>query len=918
MAHKHSVYDTDTHFQIDGVTRSVRNVSSTKTMLVQHDHNSERFTFEIPRRVDGHDMSACNVVQVHYNNIDSGMVGQQYSGIYEVNDLQISPDSNDVVICSWLVSANATQYVGQLPFILRFACVSTDGTIEYAWNTAIHSGVSVVSGICNSEVVAEEYADILEQWKQELIAAGAYALAIDKTLMVEGEAADARAAGDAIRAVDGKVDPLVSEIDGMRTGYDGTTYTTAGEAVRTQIRNVKADNDTIQSTLNTTAYRVVTESDLNWMEGWEAPNHADAAVDVSRELNLKNSHVRRMSTTPFWFPAGARLTRNDAFYTAIDDASVDSDGAPARIMVSMYDPKNAAHPWGWVRLLYETIAGTPAIVIEKAGWYVLSVTHGTANANTVSFGQPYVFSYKVLKGEEPNYVFTKDWGTFYNVRGANVSQPAFSNGLNWACRREPGHPYYLDNQGYGSEYNRGGYKTTDLTLNTKKGSSVAGIMSYKDEIWTFFTADDDLSSLGSVTKFKIYDNKWIKYVGRCWVNAGHVNSIHYEPITDTVVFGNGSTSYTMEGKAYLLNNFSESALAKSYNDEICLLNAMGVDTVSLPIATYGFKANAIPVGVDYYEGKSMSLIVALLTNDGNTLRYGHIKGTEELKPQFRWNNCVWDEPINIGDITETQEQSYPHCVQDMTVWQGDLIWGEGHNENRYAKAKLSPGGESVRESRYSATLPKSNIHAVTAHCGRLFASGLNMFCLIDPFAGMPVTLGTVPVEIVVNPGGGEEDPDIPGVVDTNLWSISDKTATVLPDGGASVAKPIKYDEFYPAITVSGSVSNLAKDAPIYSVSGENITLTCVAHGFGLCVPLDLVVGGSYKLRFKTNGAGRIYATYYDANGLYATYEALTTFAEGGTYTKTFSVQNYKYFLLHFRVENLNEAVVFSDIEVTAL
>lgn len=168
MAHLHSVYDTDAHFKIDGVTRVVKNASQTKTMLVQHDHNSERFTFELPRMIDGHDMSTCNVVQIHYINISSDK-GNQYSGVYEVDDLQVSPEGDDVVICSWLISANATQFDGNLSFVIRFVC-SNNGKIDYAWNTVPHSQVYVSKGICNSDVVAEEYADILEQWRQELTA----------------------------------------------------------------------------------------------------------------------------------------------------------------------------------------------------------------------------------------------------------------------------------------------------------------------------------------------------------------------------------------------------------------------------------------------------------------------------------------------------------------------------------------------------------------------------------------------------------------------------------------------------------------------------------------------------------------------------------------------------------------------------
>ena len=99
MGHIHKVYDTDIHFKIDAVTRAVKNVSETKVMIVQHDHNSERFTFEIPRYVDGHDMSTCNVVQIHYINTDSANTNGNHSGIYVVDDLQISPEDENVVIC---------------------------------------------------------------------------------------------------------------------------------------------------------------------------------------------------------------------------------------------------------------------------------------------------------------------------------------------------------------------------------------------------------------------------------------------------------------------------------------------------------------------------------------------------------------------------------------------------------------------------------------------------------------------------------------------------------------------------------------------------------------------------------------------------------------------------------------------------
>jgi hypothetical protein len=170
MAHIHSVYDTDTHFKIDGITREVTNVSDVKVMVAQFDHDSERFTFELPRYIDGHDMTDCNVVQVHYINTSASDPNKYTEGVYEVYDLQVSPDSEDVAICSWLISANATQHAGKLAFVLRFVCSASEGALDYVWNTAIHSKVSVVSSIYNGDAVEQEYPDVLAQFETRIAA----------------------------------------------------------------------------------------------------------------------------------------------------------------------------------------------------------------------------------------------------------------------------------------------------------------------------------------------------------------------------------------------------------------------------------------------------------------------------------------------------------------------------------------------------------------------------------------------------------------------------------------------------------------------------------------------------------------------------------------------------------------------------
>ena len=170
--HKHPVYDTDLHLIIDPVTRSVNN-NSGKTVLMQNDHNSERFTFELPRYIDEHDMTLCNIVEVHYININGTNKSEQSSGIYSVDDLSISRDVENVITGTWLVSRNGTVYPGSLNAIFRFACVDEDThEITYQWFSDIYTGLKISKGIYNADTLTEDNdTDILAAWKQEVISA---------------------------------------------------------------------------------------------------------------------------------------------------------------------------------------------------------------------------------------------------------------------------------------------------------------------------------------------------------------------------------------------------------------------------------------------------------------------------------------------------------------------------------------------------------------------------------------------------------------------------------------------------------------------------------------------------------------------------------------------------------------------------
>ena len=156
------VIDTDHYFVVDSFTREITSKQPQKDILIQNDHNSERFTFEIPRFIEGRDVGLCNVVQVCYTN------GKK-SGVYTVDDLAIYPFVNDTVICSWLISQNATSVVAPLVFMLRFAQVNGDGTIEYAWSTKTYNNVKIVESLDSVDKFTNEYVDAIQQWKAQVM-----------------------------------------------------------------------------------------------------------------------------------------------------------------------------------------------------------------------------------------------------------------------------------------------------------------------------------------------------------------------------------------------------------------------------------------------------------------------------------------------------------------------------------------------------------------------------------------------------------------------------------------------------------------------------------------------------------------------------------------------------------------------------
>ena len=273
MAHAHIVSDSDNHFIIDPISRQISN-NSKKTILIKTDHNSEQFTFELPRYVEGHDMSLSNKVEVHFLNINS-KTRQTNPGIYNVVDFDVDAEDNTKVLGTWLVSREATKYPGSLNFVIRFSCLADDNVEYYSWNTAIYTGITIADTIENTETIVEDYVDIFRQWLDTLEMAGStgdiYAISDDGTIINLCEKVDGLDShvteletqitefGNRVTGVEQDVSTFKEEVNTEVNGFK--------ESVNTEVNafkgSVNTDIEEMNSTINSFDGRIKAVEDFS-------------------------------------------------------------------------------------------------------------------------------------------------------------------------------------------------------------------------------------------------------------------------------------------------------------------------------------------------------------------------------------------------------------------------------------------------------------------------------------------------------------------------------------------------------------------------------------------------------------------------------------------------------------------------------
>ncbi|MBQ7897617.1 MAG: hypothetical protein IJ323_04255 [Clostridia bacterium] len=152
---------------IDPVTRKISAKDGNEKLFVaKNDHNSTVLSFEIPKYIDGHDMSSEDTfIHIHFVNMDAENNAKTSGGVCDVTATALE-SAEGVLSFSWCIPRIATRYAGVLSVGVTFECYeNSEGEAEevYSWSSAPYGDIVVCNSIDKGKEETErEYSYLVE------------------------------------------------------------------------------------------------------------------------------------------------------------------------------------------------------------------------------------------------------------------------------------------------------------------------------------------------------------------------------------------------------------------------------------------------------------------------------------------------------------------------------------------------------------------------------------------------------------------------------------------------------------------------------------------------------------------------------------------------------------------------------------
>ena len=214
-----------------------------------------------------------------------------------------------------------------------------------------------------------------------------------------------------------------------------------------------------------------------------------------------------------------------------------------------------------------------------------------------------------------------------------------------------------------------------------------------DELWLFLVSDDNNTEYQNINRYHIdLESKKATLVGQIKHNLGHCNSVDYCKSTDTLILGNGSSSYELGGKIIIINNLS------TYKDKerISISDGIVVDCSSYD---FGRKLNLCwgesnlgANDIAYMITDDQATIRRILLGRGsNRLENGQLANVEDTE---------FNGTFKVLSTFTQESRGYDDCNQGSDFCGGHLYVGVGHDGLWYWKLRLNQDGTITKVEDY--------------------------------------------------------------------------------------------------------------------------------------------------------------------------------------------------------------------------
>ena len=148
-----SVSTTSGEYIVVGEDRFITIPDDQKKLGVQYDHDVEVKTFRCPRFWDETDLSS-HKIYINYMRPDESLA------TYWCQNVRVE---SDVIYFDWIISGHATEFEGNVSFLICAKVTGTDGLEVTHWNSELCSDFYVSKGMKCPETIIRRHPDIITQ-----------------------------------------------------------------------------------------------------------------------------------------------------------------------------------------------------------------------------------------------------------------------------------------------------------------------------------------------------------------------------------------------------------------------------------------------------------------------------------------------------------------------------------------------------------------------------------------------------------------------------------------------------------------------------------------------------------------------------------------------------------------------------------